>query len=107
MKPLSDQLREDYPAVDVTTVVFSRDFAGVSCCVIPQDKVLDVISEIDRLRTENEAMRKALEDARTNICGFNIHNSEQYPETLALFNSEVQRMDKIIRDALAKVTYER
>lgn len=32
MSEISDivrELREDYPAVDVTTVVFSRDFAGV------------------------------------------------------------------------------
>lgn len=43
------ELREDYPAVDVTTVVFSRDFAGVACCVIPQDRVLAIISELERL----------------------------------------------------------
>jgi len=49
-------LREDYPAVDVTTVVFSRDFAGVGCCVIPQDRVLAIIAA-------QEAMAKSLADA--------------------------------------------
>jgi hypothetical protein len=48
------ELREDYPAVDVTTVVFSRDFAGVGCCVIPQDRVLAIIGDV-------EALVKALE----------------------------------------------
>jgi hypothetical protein len=43
------ELREDYPAVDVTTVVFSRDFAGVGCCVIPQDRVLAIISDVEAL----------------------------------------------------------
>lgn len=49
MSDLIRELREDYPAVDVTTVVFSRDFAGVGCCVIPQDRVLAIISELERL----------------------------------------------------------
>jgi hypothetical protein len=43
------ELRDDFPAVDVTTVVFSRDFAGVGCCVIPQEKVLEIISRLQEL----------------------------------------------------------
>ena len=49
MNDLIRELREDYPAVDVTTVVFSSDFAGVGCCVIPKDRVLAIISELERL----------------------------------------------------------
>jgi hypothetical protein len=49
MTDLIRELSEDYPAVDVTTVVFSRDFAGVGCCVIPQERVLAIISELERL----------------------------------------------------------
>lgn len=49
------ELREDYPAVDVTTVVFSRNFAGIGCCVIPQDRLLTIADAID-------AMVKALKD---------------------------------------------
>lgn len=52
MSDLIRELREDYPAVDVTTVVFSRDFAGVGCCVIPQDRVLAIISELERLSAD-------------------------------------------------------
>ena len=43
---LADELERDYPAVDVTSVVFSRDFAGIGCCVIPQDRVLAVIAAL-------------------------------------------------------------
>jgi len=53
MNDLIRELREDYPAVDVTTVVFSRDFAGVGCCVIPQDRVLAIISELERLSADH------------------------------------------------------
>lgn len=52
MTDIIRELREDYPPVDVTTVVFSRDFAGVGCCVIPQDKVLAVADTIDALVAE-------------------------------------------------------
>lgn len=52
MSDLIRELREDYPAVDVTTVVFSRDFAGVGCCVIPQDRVLAIINELERLSAD-------------------------------------------------------
>ncbi len=52
MTDLIRELRDDYPAVDVTTVVFSRDFAGVGCCVIPQDRVLAIISELERLSAD-------------------------------------------------------
>lgn len=45
-KELADELERDYPAVDVTSVVFSRDFAGVGCCVIPQDLVLAIIAAL-------------------------------------------------------------
>lgn len=47
MSDLARELRDDYPAVDVTTVIFSAGFAGVGCCVIPQDRVLAVISELE------------------------------------------------------------
>lgn len=43
------ELREDYPAVDVTGVVFSADFSGVGCCVIPQDRVLAIIAAISAI----------------------------------------------------------
>jgi hypothetical protein len=43
------ELRDDFPAVDVTTVVFSRDFAGMGCCIIPQEKVLEIIARIQAL----------------------------------------------------------
>ena len=39
---LADELRDSYPAIDVTTVAFSNDFAGVGCCVIPQERVLAI-----------------------------------------------------------------
>ena len=35
MADIIRELREDYPAVDVTTMVFDRDFAGIGCCVTP------------------------------------------------------------------------
>jgi hypothetical protein len=44
---IARELRDDYPAVDVTTVVLSRDFAGVGCCVIPQDRVLAIIAALE------------------------------------------------------------
>jgi hypothetical protein len=40
------ELRDNYPAVDVTTAVFP-DLAGVACCVIPQDRVLAIISALE------------------------------------------------------------
>jgi len=46
------ELREDYPAVDVTTVVFSRDFAEIGCCVIPQERVTAIADEIASLRAQ-------------------------------------------------------
>lgn len=45
------ELRDDYPAVDVTRVVFSRDFAGVGCCVIPQERLLSILSALEQLNT--------------------------------------------------------
>jgi hypothetical protein len=52
MADIAQELRNDFPAVDVTTVVFSRDFAGVGCCVIPQGKVLEIIEELESLRAK-------------------------------------------------------
>lgn len=49
MTDIARELRDDYPAVDVTTVVFSRDFAGVGCCVIPQDRVMAVIGALETM----------------------------------------------------------
>ena len=46
------ELREDYPAVDVTSVVFGQGFAGVGCCVIPQDRVTAIADEIASLRAQ-------------------------------------------------------
>jgi hypothetical protein len=43
---IADDLRENYPAVDVTKVIFSADFSGVGCCVIPQDRVLEIIAAL-------------------------------------------------------------
>jgi hypothetical protein len=43
---LADELENEFPAVDVTTVVFSGGFAGVGCCVIPQDKVIEVVAAL-------------------------------------------------------------
>jgi hypothetical protein len=56
MSDIIRELREDYPAVDVTTVVFSRDFASVGCCVIPQDRVLAIIGDIEALVRALEAI---------------------------------------------------
>ena len=53
------ELRDDFPAVDVTTVVFSRDFAGVGCCVIPQEKVLEIISALESKLTDYQNEKKA------------------------------------------------
>ena len=50
MTDTARDLRENYPAVDVTAVVFSRDFADVGCCIIPQDRVLAIADEIERLQ---------------------------------------------------------
>lgn len=55
---LARALRDDYPAVDVTTVVFSRDFAGIGCCVIPQEKVLEIAVALEG----HDALAKALEE---------------------------------------------
>lgn len=49
MTDIIRELREEYPAVDVTTVVFSADFSGVGCCVIPQDRVLAITGDIEAL----------------------------------------------------------
>jgi len=46
LSEIARELRDDYPAVDVTTVVFSRDFVGVGCCVIPQERVLKIIEAL-------------------------------------------------------------
>ena len=50
------ELQDDFPAVDVTTVVFSRDFAGVGCCVIPQEKVLEIISHLQDLQPKADCL---------------------------------------------------
>lgn len=86
------ELREDYPAVDVTTVVFSRDFAGVGCCVIPQDRVLAIISDV-------EALVKALEGALV------VLESMPRPTTGLVSNAVQAAFDKriaAIRQALAR-----
>lgn len=49
MTDLARELRDEYPPVDVTTVVFSRDFAGIGCCVIPQERVLEIASKIEAM----------------------------------------------------------
>jgi hypothetical protein len=43
------ELRDNYPAVDVTTVIFGEEFCGVGCCVIPQDRVLAIIGLLEGL----------------------------------------------------------
>jgi hypothetical protein len=42
------ELREEYPALDVTTVVFCKDFAGVACCVIPHARVMAIIEALSQ-----------------------------------------------------------
>jgi hypothetical protein len=59
------ELREDYPAVDVTTVVFSNDFAGIGCCVIPQDRVLAIIKSLEALGLAQVQMMPISQDAAT------------------------------------------
>lgn len=49
MTDIIRELRENYPAVDVTTVVFSRAFAGVGHCVIPHERVLAIAGDIEAL----------------------------------------------------------
>lgn len=48
---IARELRDEYPPVDVTTVIFSRDFAGIGCCVIPQDRVLEIAATITSAET--------------------------------------------------------
>lgn len=60
-------------------------------------------TELTTLRAENELMREALLAIRTNICGYNCHNADDAFKTLQLFNSEIQRMDGLARNALAQV----
>lgn len=57
---IARELREDYPAVDVTAVGFSRDFAGVGCCVIPQDRVLAIVEALDKAVNSHDALVEAL-----------------------------------------------
>lgn len=57
------ELREEYPAVDVTKTIFT-DLAGVACCVIPQDRVLAIIEVLQEARN---AMRSYL--ATFDRCG--------------------------------------
>jgi hypothetical protein len=52
MSELARELRDNYPAVDVTTVIFSADLAGVGCCVIPQDRVIAITDEIEQLQRD-------------------------------------------------------
>lgn len=52
MTDTARDLRENFPPVDVTAVVFSRDFSGIGCCVIPQDRVLAIADEIERLQAQ-------------------------------------------------------
>lgn len=65
-------------------------------------------SELSALRRDNESLRvalsaqtKALEQCRTSLCGYAITKSEQFPEVLASFWAEIQRVDTIARAALA------
>lgn len=43
------ELCENFPSVDVTTVVFCRDFAGMGCCVIPEEKVIQIVSILSKI----------------------------------------------------------
>lgn len=52
------ELRDDYPAVDVTSVIFSGDWAGVGCCVIPQDRVLAIIAALEGCSTATDPPRQ-------------------------------------------------
>jgi hypothetical protein len=58
---IAHELRDEYPAVDVTSVVFSHDFAGIGCCVIPQDRILAIISTLHELEAELASCRACRE----------------------------------------------
>lgn len=53
LRQIAQDLRDNYPAVDLTNTVFSADFAGVYCCVIPQDRVLEIIAALSREEQAN------------------------------------------------------
>jgi hypothetical protein len=50
---------------------------------------------------DRAAVIEALEKCRTSYCGYAITNPDQYPEVLASFWKELQRIDGIARAALA------
>lgn len=52
------------------------------------------------LRSQLVSAHESFRKIRTSYCGYAITKSEQYPEVLADFWKEIQRMDKIARSAL-------
>jgi hypothetical protein len=82
MSDLIRELREDYPAVDVTTVVFSRDFAGVGCCVIPQGRVLVIIAALEALEEALQFIADGYDNQDVNHVDFRVKAYQVATETL-------------------------
>lgn len=91
MTDLVRELRDEYPAVDVTTVVFSRDFAGIGYCVIPQERVLAVIGALEG----RDALVKALEEIAKGQGAFSR-------DPLTHASNTIDDMKGLAREALAK-----
>lgn len=62
--------------------------------------VFNDLGKLEMALAQRDALVKALEGCRTAYCGYVITDSDQYPEVLARFWKEIQRIDGIARAAL-------